>query len=51
VIAVDGSDETDVSSNGVPDDFPTWSPDGRWIVFTRRADHGEIYVMRPDGTG
>jgi len=32
------------------DGDPTWSPDGGWIAFTRRTDHGEIYVMRADGS-
>ena len=32
------------------DGDPAWSPDGRWIAFTRRADHGEIWVMRADGS-
>lgn len=33
------------------DGDPDWSPDGARIVFTRRTDHGEIYVMRADGSG
>jgi TolB protein len=34
-------------------DAPAWSPDGSLIAFTafRGAHPGEIYVMRPDGTG
>jgi Tol biopolymer transport system component len=39
-----------LSRNRVWDGDPGWSPDGRWIVFTRRTDHAEIYVMRPDGS-
>jgi Tol biopolymer transport system component len=31
---------------------PSWSPDGRWIVFSlQRSDRAEIYMARPDGTG
>jgi Tol biopolymer transport system component len=31
---------------------PSWSPDGLWIVFaTRRDGNGEVYRVRPDGTG
>jgi Tol biopolymer transport system component len=34
-------------------DAPTWSPDGTRIAFTgfRAGKAGEIYVMRPNGTG
>lgn len=43
--------------------YTCWSPDGRWIVFTRETDEGRApggqkinphttaYVIRPDGTG
>jgi Tol biopolymer transport system component len=32
------------------DGDPAWSPDGRWIAFTRRAGYGEVAVMRSDGS-
>jgi Tol biopolymer transport system component len=34
------------------DNLPGWSPDGRRILFTRRAEDGnfDIYTVRPDGT-
>jgi len=51
VARVGGDRPVAVSRNRAWDGDPAWSPDGRWIVFTRRAGHGEIYVMRPDGTG
>ena len=28
---------------------PAWSPDGRWIALA--GSYGDIYVVRPDGTG
>lgn len=36
--------------NDAWDGDPSWSPDGNWIVFTRRTDHGEIFVMHADGS-
>jgi Tol biopolymer transport system component len=31
---------------------PSWSPDGLWLAFaTTRDGNGEIYRVRPDGTG
>ena len=41
---------TNLSRNPAWDGDPDWSPDGTRIVFTRRTDHGEIYVMRSDGS-
>ncbi len=40
----------DLSNNPAWDGDAAWSPDGAWIAFTRRTDHGELYVMRRDGT-
>jgi Tol biopolymer transport system component len=39
-----------LTHNRVWDGDPAWSPDGRWLAFTRRAGYGEVGVMRADGS-
>jgi Tol biopolymer transport system component len=50
VVALRTGETSDLSRNPAWDGDPDWSPDGTRIVFTRRTDHGEIYVMRADGS-
>jgi Tol biopolymer transport system component len=39
-----------LSNNPAWDGDPAWSPDGRWIAFTRRTSHGDVAIMRSDGS-
>jgi Tol biopolymer transport system component len=55
-MAVDGTDERRLTSPDMVAGEPSYSPDGRWIVFnTYPPDFGEgesqLYRMRPDGSG
>lgn len=55
VIASGGGEPVNVSNDPGFDGWPTWSPDGRWVVFAsnrgRIAYNGQIYAVRPDGSG
>jgi Tol biopolymer transport system component len=44
--------QTRILTTGL-DNLPGWSPDGKRIVFTRKAEDGnfDIYTIQPDGTG
>ncbi len=47
----DGSELLQLTHNPAQDREPSWSPDGRWIVFwTDRDGNNEIYRMRSDGS-
>ncbi len=50
VVAVDGSNNRYMTRDPAWDGDPTWSPDGSEIAFTRRTDHAQVHVMRPDGS-
>lgn len=42
------------TGRGVSDWAPAWSPDGKWLAFTRSTDGRRsfhVYVMRADGSG
>lgn len=51
LVHVEEGEAHKLSANPAWDGDPSWSPDGAHIVFTRRTDHAEIYVMRADGSG
>ncbi len=44
----DGTDDHRITDDNVEDSFPVWSPDGRFIMWSR---HGELVVTRADGSG
>jgi Tol biopolymer transport system component len=54
VIKADGSDDQPLTEGTDTNDNPTWSADGEWISFTRRAEGSTasaIFAVRADGTG
>jgi Tol biopolymer transport system component len=55
-IAVDGTDDTAVTTHPGPADGSEWSPDGEWIYFNTEQfsdapGHAQIARIRPDGSG
>jgi Tol biopolymer transport system component len=55
VMNADGSNPVNLTKNAAYDGWPTWSPDGRKILFSSNragpANIGQFYVINPDGTG
>jgi len=50
--ALDGSDVKRLTHNDVYDAEVSFSPDGKWILFTRQLDGNlDLWRMKPDGTG
>jgi dipeptidyl aminopeptidase/acylaminoacyl peptidase len=50
----DGSNQVRLTNDKIEDVFPTWSPDGKKIAWTRGGalDPGaELWIMNADGTG
>jgi Tol biopolymer transport system component len=50
----DGSNQVRLTNDKVEDVFPTWSPDGKKIAWTRGGafdPEGELWIMNADGTG
>jgi TolB protein len=50
IINLDGTGDIQLTTEG-RNEYPHWSPDGRFVTFTSNRDGKEsIYVMRADGT-
>lgn len=50
VVDVRTGEAHNVTDDPAWDGNPAWSPDGAWISFARRTGHGQLYVMRRDGS-
>lgn len=48
LVRPDGRDDHRITVDRVEDSFPAWSPDGRFLMWSR---HGQLVVARPDGSG
>ena len=48
LVRPDGTEDHRITVDRVEDSFPAWSPDGRFLMWSR---HGELVVARPDGSG
>jgi TolB protein len=50
IINTDGTDLKKLTNHG--GDFPSFSPDGEWIVYTHTGSKdGSLWLMHPDGSG
>ncbi len=48
-VDTDGSNLKQLTTAG--GDWPDWSPDGKWIVYTNGGDkNGHLWLMKPDGS-
>ena len=52
VMDADGTNETRVTNNSIPNNFPVWSPDGSRVAVHREKVNNvqQIFVMNADGS-
>jgi len=52
VMSANGGNQSQLTFSGNNTE-PSWSPDGRYIVFSRKSEGGDVslYMIRKDGTG
>ena len=52
---LDGGEQRNLSNSPAYDGWPTWTPDGQWVVFASNRDGGvsvgQIFRTRTDGSG
>jgi len=48
VMNIDGSDQRQITNSG-DDNMPSWSPDGKRILFERGSTIANIYIINSDG--
>jgi Tol biopolymer transport system component len=46
-----GSNPTRLTADSDPENYPSWSPDGKRLVYQRDFNGAAIYVINADGTG
>jgi PKD repeat protein len=52
IMDIDGGNEVNLTNNTVEDYYPSWSPDGRQIVFRsfKNSSYPKVWVMNSDGS-
>lgn len=45
-----GSNPRRITQDPEPENYPSWSPDGDFLIYQRDLDGAAIYIMRADGT-